>query len=366
MGQDNQWEQNRTKLATPFLLTRLGVVMRPDAGQEEEQEGATNPATARGRDNQLYLFPRMVDHRNYSRIGIARVLFDHEDGIPRGVERLGIALKPAMPYEKGSGEGAGGCEDPRVTYVEPLNCYVMTYAAVGPENAHVALAISEDLFTWRRLGLVEFLSDRRETGDLGQYVNKDAVFFPHPVLAPDGLPALAMLHRPIYGGQTKPGGVRDSRPSIWISYCPLPEAQQDVQALTRVSQHHVLAYPRAAWEAELIGAGAPPVLTPLGWLLVYHGVGPTTTSAGPEDEMTMYSAGVLILDKNDPRQILFRSSSPILVPETPDEMKGSRPNVVFPTGVDMHDNGLLDIYYGMANQRIGAARLAVPAELPAD
>jgi hypothetical protein len=64
---------------------------------------------------------------NYSRIGIARVRFS-EFGDPVGVERLGIALEPEAEYERRP-DGGGGCEDPRVTFVEPLQRYIMTYTA---------------------------------------------------------------------------------------------------------------------------------------------------------------------------------------------------------------------------------------------
>ena len=45
---------------------------------------------------------------------------------------------------------------------------------------------------------------------------------------------------------------------------------------------------------------------------------------------------------------------------------GVVPNVVFPTGVDDRGEGRVDVYYGMADLRIGAARLQVPDELPAE
>jgi predicted GH43/DUF377 family glycosyl hydrolase len=32
-------------------------------------------------------------------------------------------------------------------------------------------------------------------------------------------------------------------------------------------------------------------------------------------------------------------------------------NVVFPTGIDVRDDRTMDIYYGMADARIGAARM---------
>jgi hypothetical protein len=44
------------------------------------------------------------------------------------------------------------------------------------------------------------------------------------------------------------------------------------------------------------------------------------------------------------------------------------PRVVFPTGVDVQPDGALDVYYGMADNRIGVARARcglVPAPIPA-
>src|SRR5205814_5087781 len=102
---------------------------------------------ARGPDGHLYLFPRLVARGNYSRIGIARVLFNDE-GDPMGVERLGIALEPAADYELRP--GGGGCEDPRITYIEPFKRYVMTYTAMSTQGPRIALAFSEDLFHWER------------------------------------------------------------------------------------------------------------------------------------------------------------------------------------------------------------------------
>ena len=83
---------------TDFKLRRIGMVMEPRQGDPNEVEGVLNPAAVRARDGQLYLFPRLVAHGNYSRIGIARVLFDGA-GDPIGVERMGIALEPQADYE---------------------------------------------------------------------------------------------------------------------------------------------------------------------------------------------------------------------------------------------------------------------------
>ena len=137
-----------------FMLKRMGVVMEPEPGNPQEIEGVLNPAAVRGPDGKLYLFPRLVARGNYSRIGIARVRFNR-DGNPVSVERLGIALEPEADYERRS-DSSGGCEDPRITFVLLLRRYLMTYTALSPEGPRIALAVSEDLLHWHRLGLATF------------------------------------------------------------------------------------------------------------------------------------------------------------------------------------------------------------------
>ena len=180
---------------TRFSLRRLGVVMEPEAGNPVEVEGVLNPAVARGLDGNLYLFPRLVSQGNYSRIGIARVHFD-ADGDPVTAERLGIALEPTAEYELHA--DGGGCEDPRITFVEPLQRYVMTYTAFSSDGPRIALAISDDLFHWERLGLATFEPYRGL--DFNGVNNKDALVFPVAVPDPNGRPSMAMIHRPLFPG----------------------------------------------------------------------------------------------------------------------------------------------------------------------
>ncbi|MCO5947514.1 hypothetical protein [Mucilaginibacter flavidus] len=69
-----------------FNLKRIGIIMRPEPGNELEIKGVLNPAAIRGPDGDLYLFPPLVGKGNYSRI--AKVMFD-EKGDPVAVKRLG-------------------------------------------------------------------------------------------------------------------------------------------------------------------------------------------------------------------------------------------------------------------------------------
>jgi predicted GH43/DUF377 family glycosyl hydrolase len=348
-------------IAPPYRLERLGLVMEPRPGDAREVEGVLNPATARGRDGELYLFPRMVARGNFSRIGRARVLFD-EGGKPSGVERLGVVLEPDEAWEQNP--ATAGVEDPRITFVENLNTYVMVYAAYGPLGPRIGLAVSPDLAKWERLGPVSFEYQPSLRTDVNLYPNKDAMFFPEPVPGPDGRPAYAMLHRPMWdlswvspsAGRPLPAGVTDPRQSIWVSFAHADGALGDVRALTRLDQHRQVAQPEQPWEETKIGGGTPPIRVPEGWLIVYHGVTKGDVHPG-EPTPVRYVAGAMVLDPQDVSRVLYRSELPLLEPETKEEREGTVPNVVFPTAIDARDGGEADVYYGMADYRIGAARL---------
>ena len=353
-------------LTGEFKLRRLGLIMEPEPGNSREIEGVLNPAAARGPDGELYLFPRLTARGNYSRIGIARVRFNAA-GDPVGVERLGIALEPEAEYELRP--DGGGCEDPRVTFVEPLQRYIMTYTALSSSGPRIALAVSQDLFRWQRLGVATFSSHR---GIAFSHVdNKDACLFPVAIPNPSGQPQLAIIHRPLFPGtrpeetccDCTPRKVDLYRESIWISYCPLAFKSQEPHHLGEFTSHHRLATPVSPWERLKIGGGTPPVLTRHGWLILYHGVS-ETVEPSTGDRPLCYSAGVMILSKDHPHVIRYRSTTPVLSPMLPEERRGVVANVVFPTGIDRRDDlgtpDRFDVYYGMADNRIGAARLDLP------
>ena len=260
-----------------FQMKRLGMMMEPEPGNPLEVEGVLNPAGVRGPDGQFYLFPRLVAKGNYSRIGIARVKFN-EAGDPAGVERLGIALEPEADYELRP-DGGGGCEDPRITFGEDLKRYVMTYTALSPEGPRIALALSEDLFHWQRLGLATFRP--YEGIEFDGVDNKDASIFPVAIPDPDGKPAMAILHRPLFPG-TRPeetvcqpaSRVVDlaSREHLDFLLSTGRRSGDEPYHLSHFTLHNRLASPVAPWEQLKIGGGTPPILTRHGWMVIYHGV----------------------------------------------------------------------------------------------
>jgi beta-1,2-mannobiose phosphorylase / 1,2-beta-oligomannan phosphorylase len=344
----------------PYALTRAGIVMVPEPGNPLEVEGVLNPASGRGPDGELYLLPRLVAEGNVSRVGLARV--EVVDGVPSSVTREGIVLEPDREWEKGANNS--GVEDPRVTFIPELGLHVMTYVAFGPLGPRTAVATSTDLREWRRLGPVTFEYDDDLGVDLGLYHNKDTVFFPEPVIAPDGTRSLAVLHRPVWElGEVRPGEgnrppatVPESRPSIWIAFVPVDAVLADSRELARWRQNRFLAGPEYPFEELKIGAGPAPIRVPEGWLLLHHGVTGVITNSMAQQQNVNYGAGAMILDATEPWKVLDRTSAPLLSAETEDERSGIVPNVVFPTAIEEVD-GRTFVFYGMADSKIGVAQL---------
>jgi predicted GH43/DUF377 family glycosyl hydrolase len=251
----------------------------------------------------------------------------------------------------------------------------MTYTAFSPQGPRIALAISADLFHWQRLGLATF--GPYHGIEFGDVDDKDASLFPVAIPNPSCHPELAILHRPLLPG-TRPeeiayhSGSRQvdlDRESIWISYCPMELEGREPNRFGEFTSHHRLATPVSPWERLKIGGGTPPVLTPHGWLIIYHGVSEMVNPSEGAHPLR-YSAGVMVLSKEHPQVIRYRSAEPVLRPTLPQECRGTIANVVFPTGIDRRDDlgspDRFDVYYGMADNRIGAARLDLPDVLPAE
>ena len=120
------------------------------------------------------------------------------------------------------------------------------------------------------------------------------------------------------------------------------------------------------WDGKKIGAGAPPLETKYGWLLITHGV----------DYAHIYRLGVMLLDLADPATLLYRSPNSILDATEPCEVgeagKCFVHNVVFTCGAVPRedDKEILDaqdevlIYYGAADTAICVATAKVADLIP--
>ncbi|HUS47912.1 MAG TPA: glycosidase, partial [Phycisphaerae bacterium] len=150
--------------------------------------------------------------------------------------------------------------------------------------------------------------------------NKDSALFPQRFKG-----RWAVMHRPDAGGGME---------NIWLAYSP--------DLIHWGEPHCVLQEGHGpAWDAVRVGTGPPPLLTDLGWLLLYHGV---KMYAG----QLAYRVGVAVLDKDKPHKLIARSPYNIFKAVEIYEMAGLVPNVVFPTGMLLRGDELW-IYYGAAD-----------------
>jgi predicted GH43/DUF377 family glycosyl hydrolase len=345
-------------------VERLGLVLAPN-GDPTETCGVLNPAATRAPGGELLIYPRCVAEGNISRVGTVRVAHERDN---YDCKRLDFALEPQAPYELRAHPGYG-CEDPRVTYVPAIQSYLMAYTAFGPDGPRIAIAISSDAYHWDRLGPVRFAGSANVVGD-----DKDAAFFPEPVLSPKGRKCLAFYHRPMLHLSSVDGRAAipmiermpfEDRESIRIAYVPIGPVLKDRGNLCDVSESRQVLSPDENWGSIKIGAGTPPVQITLGetkgWLALFHGVDAIDGESGHGPSLR-YSAGIVIHDFERPDHILYRSPKPVLTPESREERRGVVDNVVFPTGLDPRpDLGdrVYDVYYGMGDYSVGAARLFV-------
>jgi hypothetical protein len=123
-----------------FQLQRLGQIMEPEPGNPLESEGVLNPAAVRGPDGKLFTSFHGSSRGATIRVSVLPV---HNSTmlVTRSASRLGIALESEADYERRA-DGGGG-EDPRITFVQPLRHYVMTYPALARASARCPLSFGQ-------------------------------------------------------------------------------------------------------------------------------------------------------------------------------------------------------------------------------
>jgi len=125
----------------------------------------------------------------------------------------------------------------------------------------------------------------------------------------------------------------------------------------------LLATEEVPWCNAKIGPAAPPVKTKQGWLTTFHAVDidPNRGKNGWEPAWKKrYTAGMMLLDLEDPTKIVGLYREPLMVPEAPYEVSGGfRNNVIFPCGMILEEDGEVKIYYGAADTVICLATASV-------
>lgn len=331
-----------------ITIEKLGIILSP-TNFEFEKVGVLNPGIYQ-EGNTVHILYRAVQEGNLSTIGYAKT-----EGPVKIIERK---EKPIIfrdfDYEK------QGVEDPRIVKIE--GTFYLTYTAYDGINAMGALAISKDLIHFEKKGIITPQVNYQEyeshvnscnpsklNPKYHQYYNlftqiglvddetrllrdKDVVLFPRKING-----QFVLLHRIWPGIQiVKFDNWEDLTKSFWEDY---------LMNLT----NHIILDPKDPYEMNYIGAGGPPIETPDGWLLIYHGVHETTTGK-------IYHAKAALLHLENPEMEISRLPYPLFSPVKQWEKEGVVNNIVFPTGHALFDHDLY-IYYGAADKHIAVAKL---------
>ena len=276
-------------------------------------------------DGTTHLLYRAQGHDCLSRIGLASSSdgfnFERrEDGPVFADARMCCNASQGCAVDYGSGGSLGGAEDPRVTVLDDtLWMFFVAYDGRAPPS----LALTH-------LSLEDFRARRWDKWALPKTVSQPGLIDKSGALFPEKIGGKYVIMHRIF-------------PDIQIDY------RDDLDFATESEHLNVVASIPAAqtgWDSRKVGAGAPPIKTARGWLLIYYGV--------DDRDAREYKIGAMLLDLLDPSKVIVRSGSPCLEPKAWYESSGFKPGILYPCGAVVKD-GRLIVYYGASDQYCAAA-----------
>ncbi len=315
------------------LLNKIKTnpLLKPILSHVWESRAVFNPAAVVD-TNAVHLLYRAIGDQDVSTIGLATskdgVNIDERlpDPVYIPTQDFELAGQLQVPGARTSdfmsgGGAAGGAEDPRLTIIGSR--VYMTYVAYNGWQAPRVALTSIDLgdfrtrsWNWQTPVLISRPNE----------VNKNACILPETIGG-----KFVIFHR-VY-------------PNILIDFV---DSLDEFDGKNKWLETRAKITPRPnAWDSRKIGAGATPIKTADGWLLIYQAVG--------ERDPGRYKIGAMILDDRDPSRVLYRSKTPILEPSEWYENEGYKSGVAYPCGaVDFRDQ--LFVYYGGADTVVCAAQ----------
>ncbi len=204
--------------------------------------------------------------------------------------------------------------DPRLTVIED-RCYITFAIDTKFQDNRCGIAITDD---FEHFELISVTPPN----------NRNVLLFPSKI---NGL--YYRLERPFNGNNG----------DIWISSSP--------DMIHWGNWQRLLCSKRLQFCNSKIGPGAPPIKTEKGWLTTFHTVTESEELfySWSGDWNRKYCMGIMLLDLDNPAEIIGIYDKPLLKPEMDYELKGFRGNVVFPGGMILEESGEVKIYYGAAD-----------------
>lgn len=344
--QDNE-KDNKNWVLGPFKkVDRVNPILKPDSSSTFEDpishkivhweaKDVFNPAAVVRHDT-LFLLYRAEDYvgkfNGTSRIGLAW----STDGLHfnRNPEPVIYPGNDSMkPYE-----WEGGIEDPRIVEA-PDGMYYMTYTTYDGEVARLAVASSPDLRHWIKHGLA--FEDAYDGRFKDTWSKSGAI-----VTKQKGQQLIAAKIDNkywMYWGDTNIYAATSTNLKDWK-----PVLNDD-------GKLEIVIEPRKGnFDSQLVESGPPAMITKEGILLIYNSKN-SADEGDPDLPNGTYAAGQVMLDANNPAEVLHRSDSYFIHPEKSYEITGQVNNVCFLEGLAPYKNSWF-LYYGTADSRIAVAK----------
>ena len=280
-------------------------------GDGWESAGTFNPAVVVRGDKVVMLY-RAQDKHGTSRLGYA----ESTDGM-HFTRREEPVLSPSAEYEKD-----GGVEDPRLVLFG--DTYYLTYTGYNKKDAQLCLGTSKDLIHWDRMGVIV----PANKGNWNVKWTKSGAIVPEKIAGKYWMYFL--------------GTSADNKDQTGLA------SSADLLHWTEETQTPVLPVRAGRFDSRVAEPGPPPMVTPKGIVLIYNGA----------DDKLVYRTGIAVLDRHDPRKLLWRSEEPVFAPEKEWERVGQVPNVVFVEGMVKQKDRYL-FYYGGADTYVGVAEAPI-------
>jgi predicted GH43/DUF377 family glycosyl hydrolase len=241
-----------------------------------------------------------------------------------------------FPSTEENGYDALGVEDPRVHYLEGR--FYMIYCGVQPDptsnwRANLCLAVSDDMVHWEKRGVMP--------GEITKFNNKDGVLFPEKI---DG--KYYLLHRPFDESIPKAEysvdlAASDSLEGPWEDYGEI-----------------MRAFPNPRMHSSWVGAGSVPIrIGEKRYLHILH-TGNYLNETDREYDATAAIFDFNALDLSDPRTLLTSRLEPLMVPETPAELRSRSQlqvgNVLFICGSYEYKDWIYFVYGGADTYTLAA------------
>lgn len=274
-----------------FLRDVNNPIITPQVEHEWESLKVYNP-TVIYENNIYHLFYRAVGSGDdwHSTIGYATSL----DGLHFNRSNA-PSLDRSLPIEM------RGLEDPRIVKLD--STYFLCYTAYDGTTPRVCLATSSNLQDWKKYGsiLPEF-----PFFSLGGFRMKWSSQGPEKYYLPAGIynrtKSAAIFPRKIHGKYYM----------FFNEYVMWLASSIDGYHWQYEEQPVLTSREGNYFDNAFVEMGPTPIELDEGFLIFYHGV----------NTSYKYSLGLLLIDKNDPLKILYRSDEPVFWSEAPYEIRG--------------------------------------------